>query len=94
MPVLVGDLNLTAGAEQFQTLFFMRIDHDLTDRRSAGSYFWAVLLNTHLGPDLKSGIASIVMPKLTPFLDPIFMDVYSEFEQAVYLDQNISSRGS
>jgi methyl acetate hydrolase len=91
MPALVGDLNLLPGAEQFQTLSFMRVDQDLAYRRRAGSCFWAGLLNTHFWFDYKSGVAGILMTQLVPFLDPIFMEVYSEFERAVYLDQSTPS---
>jgi methyl acetate hydrolase len=92
MPALVGDLNLLPGAIQSQVLPFMQVDHDLTNRRRAGSCFWAGLLNTHFWFDPKSGIAGILMTQLVPFLDPIFMEVYSDFEQAVYLDRNVASK--
>jgi methyl acetate hydrolase len=91
MPTLVGDLDLLPGAALSQTLSFMRVDHDLMHRRRAGSCFWAGLLNTHFWFDPKSRIAGILMTQLVPFLDPIFMDAYSESEQAVYLDQSIPS---
>jgi methyl acetate hydrolase len=94
MPALVGDLNLLPGAVQTQALPFMRVDHDLPHRRRAGSCFWAGLLNTHFWFDPKSGIAGILMTQLVPFLDPIFMEVFSDFEQAVYLDPNIASKAS
>jgi hypothetical protein len=35
-----------------------------------------------------------LMTQLVPFLDPIFMEVYSDFEQAVYFDRNILSKAS
>ena len=90
MPALAGDLNLLPGALQSQTLPFMRVDQDLLHRRREGSCFWAGLLNTHFWFDPASGIAGIFMTQLLPFLDPLFMDIYSEFEQAVYSDSSIS----
>jgi methyl acetate hydrolase len=89
MPALVGDLDLLPGALQSQALPFMRVDQDLPLRRRAGSCFWAGLLNTHFWFDPTGGVAGILMTQLVPFLDPLFMDVYSEFEQAVYSDRTI-----
>lgn len=94
MPAVVGDLNLLPGAVQSQALPFMRIDCDLPHRRREGSCFWAGLFNTHFWFDPKSGIAGILMTQLVPFLDPVFMEIYSDFEQAVYLDRNILSKAS
>ncbi|HLQ79199.1 MAG TPA: serine hydrolase domain-containing protein [Terriglobia bacterium] len=51
--------------------------------RSAGSYTWAGIYNTHFWVDPKRGIAGVIMFQVLPFYDDSTMKVYQEFEEAI-----------
>jgi len=66
------------------SLGFVRNEHDIAGRRSAGSQGWAGLLNSHYWFDPGQGIAGLFMTQMLPFADPRYMRCYAEFEAAVY----------
>ena len=51
--------------------------------RSAGSYTWAGIYNTHFWVDPKRGIAGVIMFQVLPFYDDATMKIYQEFEEAI-----------
>jgi CubicO group peptidase (beta-lactamase class C family) len=51
--------------------------------RSAGSYTWAGIYNTHFWVDPKRGIAGVIMFQVLPFYDDATMKIYHDFEEAV-----------
>ena len=51
--------------------------------RSAGSYTWAGIFNTHFWVDPKREIAGVIMFQLLPFYDDATMKVYADFEEAI-----------
>ncbi len=63
---------------------FMRVEEDVPEKRSAGSQFWAGVLNTHCWFDPRKNIAAVLMTQALPFAEPRFMGVYDRFERAVY----------
>jgi len=51
--------------------------------RSAGSYTWAGIYNTHFWVDPKREIAGVLMFQVLPFYDDAAMKVYHDFEEAL-----------
>lgn len=51
--------------------------------RSAGSYTWAGIYNTHFWVDPKREIAGVIMFQVLPFYDDATMKVYQDFEEAI-----------
>lgn len=51
--------------------------------RSAGSYTWAGIYNTHFWVDPKREIAGVIMFQVLPFYDDATMKVYQDFEDAI-----------
>jgi CubicO group peptidase (beta-lactamase class C family) len=51
--------------------------------RSAGSYTWAGIYNTHFWVDPKRGIACVIMFQVLPFYDDATMKIYHDFEEAI-----------
>jgi CubicO group peptidase (beta-lactamase class C family) len=62
----------------------MRNEADISGMRSAGSQWWAGMLNTHYWVDPKKGIAALFMTQSLPFADPRYLASYATFERAVY----------
>ena len=57
--------------------------------RSAGSYTWAGIFNTHFWVDPKRGVGVVFLTQELPFYDPAVMDVMRRFEQLMY--ENLES---
>jgi len=58
----------------------------LTDNdfgRKAGSAYWSGYLNTYYSIDRNTGIATVVMTNVLPFLDPAPLGIYKLFESLV-----------
>ena len=53
-----------------------------------GSQSWAGVLNTHFWFDLKSDIAAVLLTQSLPFVEPRFVNLYGDFERAVYAEGN------
>jgi CubicO group peptidase (beta-lactamase class C family) len=51
--------------------------------RSAGSYTWAGIYNTHFWVDPKRGIAGVIMFQVLPFYDDATMKIYHDFEETI-----------
>src|SRR4029079_2844517 len=51
--------------------------------RSAGSYTWAGIYNTHFWVDPKRGIARVIMFQILHFYDDATMQVYHDFEETI-----------
>jgi methyl acetate hydrolase len=52
--------------------------------RKAGSLTWAGLYNTHYWIDPASSIAGVIMMQVLPFADERALNVYRQFEHAIY----------
>jgi CubicO group peptidase (beta-lactamase class C family) len=52
--------------------------------RSAGSLAWAGLYNTYFWIDPTRKVTGLIMTQILPFADPIVVDVFGQFERAVY----------
>jgi CubicO group peptidase (beta-lactamase class C family) len=51
--------------------------------RSAGSYTWAGIFNTHFWVDPRREIAAVLMFQVLPFYDDNIMKLYQDFEEAI-----------
>jgi CubicO group peptidase (beta-lactamase class C family) len=84
MPPISADVDLFPGILKTHSLGFMRVEQDVPGGRSAGSQGWAGVLNTHYWFDPQRDVAAVLMTQTLPFLEPPFVQVYAEFERAVY----------
>ena len=84
VPALTADAEFFPGRKKSHSMAFQRIEEDVPGMRSAGSQFWAGVLNTHFWLDPKKNIAAVLLTQSLPFVEPRFMGVYDRFERAVY----------
>lgn len=52
--------------------------------RAAGSGAWAGLFNTHFWVDRTSRVTAAIYSQLLPFAEPQALQLYVDFEQALY----------
>ncbi|WP_162906626.1 serine hydrolase domain-containing protein [Algihabitans albus] len=83
-PAVSADVDIFPGTRKTHSFGFMRVEEDLPGQRSAGSQGWAGVLNTHYWFDPHQDLAAVLMTQFLPFADPRFMQLYSDFETAVY----------
>jgi methyl acetate hydrolase len=57
---------------------------DIPGARRAGSGAWAGLCNTHFWVDPDSGICASIYSNFLPFITPPALQLYGDFEQALY----------
>jgi CubicO group peptidase (beta-lactamase class C family) len=84
VPAITADVDVFPGIKKSHSMAFMRVDEDVPGMRSAGSQFWAGVLNTHCWFDPKKNLAAVLLTQSLPFVEPRFMGVYERFERAVY----------
>jgi methyl acetate hydrolase len=83
-PPITADVDIFPGYKKGHSMAFMRVEEDVPGLRSAGSQFWAGVLNTHFWFDSKKNVAAVLLTQSLPFCEPRFMDTYEKFERAVY----------
>jgi len=88
MPPITADCDPFAGTRRTHSFAFFRNEEDIPGMRSAGSQSWAGVLNTHFWFDLKSNIAAVLLTQSLPFVEPRFVNLYGDFERAVYAEGN------
>jgi len=86
VPWLGNDVQYFAGSgiRMTHTLGFFRNESDVPGMRSAGSLTWAGAANTHYWIDPAKNISAVLMTQTFPFFEDRFIEVYNEFERAVY----------
>jgi methyl acetate hydrolase len=84
VPAITADVDVFPGIAKSHSMGFMRVDEDVSGMRSAGSQFWAGVLNTHFWFDPKKNVAAVILTQSLPFAEPRFMGAYERFERAVY----------
>jgi methyl acetate hydrolase len=57
---------------------------DIPGMRRAGSGAWAGLCNTHFWVDRTSGVAASIYSNFLPFVPPEALQLYADFERALY----------
>jgi methyl acetate hydrolase len=85
-PALTADFDPFPGTRRTHSFGFFRSEVDIPRRRSAGSQSWAGVLNTHFWFDPKRGIAAVIMTQSLPFVEPRYMQLYADYETAVYAE--------
>lgn len=83
-PSLSADLDFLPGVAKKWGLGFAFNQEDIPGMRAAGSQSWAGILNTHMWWDPATGIAALIFMQHLPFLDETAMQIYGDFERAVY----------
>jgi methyl acetate hydrolase len=63
--------------------YMINVDEAPTGR-AAGGLAWAGLANTYYWLDPTRRVAGVILTQILPFADPAVLDVFSQFEQAVY----------
>jgi methyl acetate hydrolase len=88
LPGVIGalsrDVEFFPGTSKSWALSFMVNDQDAPTGRHAGSLAWAGISNVFFWIDPTSGIGGIWATQLLPFMDPVAVDGYVEFETAAY----------
>ena len=83
-PAITADAEFFPGLEKTYSFGFMRMEEDVPGMRASGSQAWAGVLNTHFWFDPARDVAGLIMTQTLPFVEPRFIQVYQDFERAVY----------
>ena len=81
-PELSRDVNLGPGLKW--GLGWLINEGSLPGMRAPGSGSWAGLFNTHFWVDPANGITGAIYSQTLPFADPPALQLYADFEQALY----------
>lgn len=85
MPELSAAFPFGAGKDKFGLGFQITMTEGKTrHERSAGSYTWAGIYNTHFGVDPKRGIGVIFLSQDLPFYNATTMNLMRQFEHLIY----------
>jgi methyl acetate hydrolase len=84
IPKLTNDAEFFPGMPKSWGLTFMINDEDAPTGRPAGSLAWAGLANLYYWIDRKNGIGGFWATQIFPFVDPVSVAGYLNFETAVY----------
>ncbi|MEM8862546.1 MAG: serine hydrolase domain-containing protein, partial [Chloroflexota bacterium] len=87
-PPVTADFDPFPDQGKTHSFGFLRMEDDVPGMRPAGSQSWAGVLNTHYWFDLSNDVAAVIMTQSLPFVEPPFMEVYENFERAVYAGLN------
>ncbi|MDR3513398.1 MAG: serine hydrolase [Caulobacteraceae bacterium] len=85
IPMFTNDFEPMPGRTKRWSLGLMVNEEPGPDGRSAGSLAWAGLSNCYYWADPAAGAAGVLLMQIMPFADPKALEVFSAFEQAVYL---------
>jgi methyl acetate hydrolase len=81
-PELSTDVNL--GSSLKWGLGLLLNPQPLPGMRAPGSGSWSGLFNTHFWVDPASGVTGAIYSQTLPFVDPPAVQLYADFEQALY----------
>jgi methyl acetate hydrolase len=85
MPMRSDAFPFGAGKDKFGFGFQITMtDGTPAHERSAGSYTWAGINNTHFWVDPKNGIGVVYLTQVLPFYNATSMDVMKRFEKLIY----------
>jgi CubicO group peptidase (beta-lactamase class C family) len=85
VPTRAARFPIGAGKDKFGLGFQIKATDGLsTHERSAGSYTWAGIANTHFWADPKKGIGVVFLVQVLPFYDATCMEVMNRFERLIY----------
>ena len=83
-PAVTNDAELCPGIAKKYGLSFMINTAATPEGRSAGSLAWAGLANTYYWIDPVRHVTGVILMQVLPFADPACLQVFSDFERAVY----------
>jgi methyl acetate hydrolase len=85
MPRRSASFPFGAGTDKFGLGFQIAVaDGAPMHERSAGSYTWGGIDNTHFWVDPKNGIGVVILTQVLPFYNATSMDVLKRFERLIY----------
>lgn len=87
VPHVTATVDFFPGVTKKWGLGFMFNEEDIPGMRSAGTQSWAGILNTHYWWDRKKGVIGVIFMQHLPFADETALQIYSDFERAVYATQ-------
>jgi CubicO group peptidase (beta-lactamase class C family) len=87
IPAMSNDAEFFPGMKKKHGLGFMMNTEQWPGMRAAGSCSWAGIFNSFYWFDPTNRIAAAIFMQVLPFADPKALDVYAEFEKAVYAAQ-------
>jgi methyl acetate hydrolase len=83
-PASTNDAEFFPGMPKKWGLGYMITVEAAPTGRSAGSLAWAGLANTYYWLDPTKQIAGVILTQILPFADPAVLDLFGQFERAVY----------
>src|SRR5436190_1567233 len=84
MPPYSNDAEFFPGTIKKWGVGFMINTESVPGRRGAGCLAWAGLGNTYFWIDPGEGVAGVILAQLIPFADPKVLELFGQFETAVY----------
>jgi CubicO group peptidase (beta-lactamase class C family) len=85
LPAVAQAFPLGAGRDKFGLGFQVAVVNEPQPHlRSAGSFSWGGIYNTHFWADPQQGIAAVLLMQVLPYYDRRCVDVLTGFEQRVY----------
>jgi CubicO group peptidase (beta-lactamase class C family) len=84
VPAYSNDAEFFPGMVKKWGLGFMISTEQVPGGRSAGSLTWAGLANTYFWIDPRKKVAGVILTQLVPFADSRVLDLYGQFERAIY----------
>jgi methyl acetate hydrolase len=94
VPTATNHVDLYPGMDKKWGLSFMINTAQTPEGRSAGSLAWAGLANTYYWIDPARDITGVIMMQLFPFADTTCLQVFSDFERAVYAGLDAEQRAA
>ena len=84
MPMFTNDCEFYPGMPCQWGLSFLINNEQTAEGRSAGSLSWAGICNSYYWADPHRKVAGVLMTQLIPFFDERTLNVFRQFERAVY----------
>ncbi|MCX7319628.1 MAG: serine hydrolase [Hyphomicrobiales bacterium] len=88
MPTVTNDAELCPGIAKKHGLSFVINMAATPEGRSAGSLAWAGLANTYYWIDPVRDVTGVILMQVLPFADRACLQVFSDFERAIYTELN------
>ena len=83
-PAFSNHVDLYPGMNNGFGLGFFVHGEPVTGGRTAGSLFWAGIMNTYFWVDFTQGVCGVFLTQVLPFYDKDALDTLGDFEQAIY----------
>ena len=84
IPPLSNDAEFFPGMPKKHNLGFVTNLEQEPGMRNPGSHCWAGLTNTYYWWDPKAGIAGVILHQILPFVDVEAIDLFRNYEKAIY----------